>query len=68
MKEQQAYIGPAEFGKVDLSYHLGERPERVVYCEESVQHLLRVESERDAQSPQRDGEVLVPLQNYSHGV
>jgi uncharacterized protein (TIGR02653 family) len=58
VKEQQAYIGAAEFGKVDLSYRLGERPERVVYCEESVQHRLRVESERDAQSPQRDAEVL----------
>ena len=50
VKEQQARIGAAEFGKVDLSYRLGERPERVVYCEESVQHRLRAESERDAQS------------------
>ena len=58
VKEQQARIGAAEFGEVDLSYRLGERPERVVYCEESVQHRLRVESERDAQSLQRDGEVL----------
>ena len=58
VKEQQAWIGAAEFGEVDLSYRLGERPERVVYCEESVQHRLRVESERDAQSLQRDGEVL----------
>jgi len=58
VKEQQAWIGAAEFGEVDLSYRLDERPERVVYCEESVQHRLRVESERDAQSLQRDGEVL----------
>jgi uncharacterized protein (TIGR02653 family) len=58
VKEQQARIGAAEFGKVDLSYRLGEHPERVVYCEESVRHRLRVESERDAQSLQRDGEVL----------
>ena len=50
MKEQQALIGAAEFGKVDLSYRVGERPETVVYCEESVQHRLRAESERDAQS------------------
>jgi uncharacterized protein (TIGR02653 family) len=58
VKEQQALIGAAEFGKVDLSYRLGERPERVVYCEESVQHQSRVESERDAQSLQRDSAVL----------
>jgi uncharacterized protein (TIGR02653 family) len=58
VKEQQAWIGAGEFGEVDLSYRLDERPERVVYCEESVQHRLRVESERDAQSLQRDGEVL----------
>ena len=58
VKEQQARIGAAEFGKVDLSYRLGERPERVVYCEESIQHRLRVESECDARSLQEDGEVL----------
>ena len=58
VKEQQAWIGAAEFGQVDLSYRLGERPERVVYCEESVQHRSRVESERDAQSLHRDGEML----------
>jgi hypothetical protein len=58
VKEQQAWIGAAEFGEVDLSYRLGERPERVVYCEESVQHRLRVESVRDAQSLQADGEGL----------
>ena len=58
VKEQQARIGAAEFGMFNLSYRLGEGPERVVYCEESVQHQLRVESERDAQSFQRDGEVL----------
>jgi uncharacterized protein (TIGR02653 family) len=58
VKEQQARIGAAEFGMVNLSYRLGEGPERIVYCEESVQHRLRTESERDAQSLQRDGEVL----------
>lgn len=58
VKEQQAWIGAAEFGMVNLSYRLGERPERVVYCEESVQHRLRVENERDAQSLQEDAEVL----------
>jgi predicted Ser/Thr protein kinase len=58
VKEQQAWIGVAEFGNVELSYRLGERPERVVYCEESVQHRLRAESERDSQSLQQDSEVL----------
>ena len=38
VKEQQACIGAAEFGKVDLSYRLGERPESVVYCDESLRH------------------------------
>ncbi|MGN6258088.1 MAG: BREX system Lon protease-like protein BrxL [Solirubrobacterales bacterium] len=36
VKEQQAAIGQAEFGRVDLSYRVGERPERVVYCEETL--------------------------------
>ena len=59
VKEQQACIGAAEFGKVDLSYRVGERPETVVYCDESVQHRLRAESERDAQSQAAsDSEVL----------
>jgi hypothetical protein len=58
VKEQQAWIGAAEFGKVDLSYHLGERPERIVYCEESVQHRLHVEGGRGAQSLHPDDEVL----------
>ena len=52
VKEQQALIGAAEFGEVDLSYRLGDRPERVVYCDETVQHRLRAESEQQtAQSP-----------------
>jgi uncharacterized protein (TIGR02653 family) len=58
VKEQQAWIGAAEFGKVDLSYRVGELPERVVYCEESIQHRLRAESGRDAQSLQEDAELL----------
>ena len=59
VKEQQASIGVSEFGNVDLSYRVGDRPERVVYCEESVQHRLQVESERDASAGgQRDSEVL----------
>ena len=36
VKEQQALIGAAEFGDVDLSYRVGDS-ERVVYCDESLQ-------------------------------
>src|SRR5690606_18408144 len=48
VKEQQAFIGAAEFGKVDLSYRIGDSPEKVVYCEESVRHRLRMESDEKA--------------------
>jgi len=48
VKEQQAFIGVTEFGKVDLSYRIGDGPEKVVYCEESVRHRLRLESEERA--------------------
>ena len=41
VKEQQSFIGAAEFGKTDLSYRVGERAEKVVYCEESLQHRVR---------------------------
>jgi uncharacterized protein (TIGR02653 family) len=58
VKEQQAWIGSAEFGKVDLSYRVGTSPEKVVYCEESVQHRLRAENERAATPGGRDSEVL----------
>jgi serine/threonine protein kinase len=49
VKEAQAFIGSAEFGKVDLSYRIGDGPDTVVYCEESVKHRIRMQSE--AQSP-----------------
>ncbi len=60
VKEQQAAIGVAEFGKTDLSYGLGSRPEKIVYCDESVQHRLRSENERDMPPVgiERDSEVL----------
>ena len=45
VKEQQAFIGAAEFGKVDLSYRIGGEPERVVYCQESVKHRMRTATE-----------------------
>ena len=38
VKEQQALIGVAEFGKTDLSYRLDGGEEKVVYCVESVEH------------------------------
>ena len=60
VKEQQAAIGIAEFGNTDLSYQLGDRPEKTVYCEESLQHRLRAENEHDrhAVSERRDSELL----------
>ena len=41
LRSSRPSSGPAEFGKVDLSYRVGDRPERVVYCDESVRHRLR---------------------------
>lgn len=59
VKEQQAWIGAAEFGNVNLSYRLGDRPERVVYCDEMVQHRLRAESQPpEGEAAERDSEVL----------
>ena len=60
VKEQQASIGAAEFGDVDLGYRLGDRPERIIYCDETVQHRLRAESEQNAAASPiaRDSEVL----------
>ena len=45
VKEQQAHIGVAEFGKTDLSYRVGGGPEKVVYCDESLQRRLSAQSE-----------------------
>lgn len=76
VKEQQAFIGAAEFGKVDLSYRVGDMPETVVYCDESVKHRLRLESAaaqvnsdaagREALPEPDAGEVSsrVPARNY----
>ncbi|MDF1595134.1 MAG: BREX system Lon protease-like protein BrxL [Acidimicrobiia bacterium] len=60
VKEQQAFIGAAEFGKVDLSYRIGDGPEKVVYCEESVRHRLRMESEEKAGGPERTPSLPIP--------
>jgi uncharacterized protein (TIGR02653 family) len=55
VKEQQAVIGAAEFGKVDLSYEMDGRPEKVVYCDETVEHRLRSHSEL-AGPPRQSGD------------
>jgi uncharacterized protein (TIGR02653 family) len=60
VKEQQAAIGAEEFGKIDLSYRIGDSPEKVVYCDESLKHRLRADSELDRPvgGTSRDSEVL----------
>jgi hypothetical protein len=59
VKEQQATIGAAEFGNVDLSYRLGDRPERIIFCQESLEHRLRADAEAAPRSrPMGDSEVL----------
>ncbi|MGI9181095.1 MAG: BREX system Lon protease-like protein BrxL [Longimicrobiaceae bacterium] len=45
VKEQQAFIGPSEFGNVDLAYSVDGGPMTVVYCEESVAHRRRLRTE-----------------------
>jgi uncharacterized protein (TIGR02653 family) len=59
VKEQQALIGAAEFGEVDLSYRVGDS-ERVVYCEESLRQRWRADSGPAAADARAsgDGEVL----------
>lgn len=62
VKEQQAFIGAAEFGKVDLSYRVASRAEKVINCEESLRHRLEMGSEGPADSGRNretaDSEVL----------
>jgi uncharacterized protein (TIGR02653 family) len=48
VKEQQAHIGAAEFGKTDLSYRVGGGAEKVVYCDESLQRRLSTQGESAA--------------------
>lgn len=45
VKEQQAAIGVAEFGKVDLGYLIGTQPEEVVFCQESVKRRMRLDTQ-----------------------
>jgi hypothetical protein len=56
VKEQQALIGVAEFGKVDLSYTVGATPEKVVYCDESLQFRLAAEREPAEAVARRSGD------------
>ena len=49
VKEAQAYIGEKEFGAVDLGYSLDGGSETIVYCDETVQHRRRVDSELSPQ-------------------
>ncbi len=63
VKEAQAFIGAEEFGLVDLSFRVGEGPETVVYCDESVRHRMRVDSGVDllpgpVESQTAEGQVL----------
>jgi uncharacterized protein (TIGR02653 family) len=53
VKEAQAFIGAAEFGNVDLSYRIGDGPETIVYCEESVKHKMRIRNEVQSAQPDR---------------
>jgi uncharacterized protein (TIGR02653 family) len=45
VKEAQAFIGSDEFGQTDLSFSIGRGQEVIVYCEESVKHRVRMQSE-----------------------
>lgn len=60
VKEAQSFIGVEEFGKVDLSYRIGSSSEVVVYCDESLQHRMQLDSECAEGSGDEtiDGEVL----------
>lgn len=51
VKEQQAFIGAAEFGDVDLAYAVDDGDSAVVYCAESVKHRLREQTD----AAERDG-------------
>jgi len=51
VKEQQAFIGAAEFGKVDLSFRVGDQPEKVVFCKETLGR--RLDDEKKPAAPER---------------
>jgi len=58
VKEQQAFIGVAEFGKVDLSYRVGQGAEKIVYCDETVQRRLSGNGSAPASRSSADSEQL----------
>jgi uncharacterized protein (TIGR02653 family) len=60
VKEQQAFIGAAEFGNIDLGYSVDGNAQKTVFCEETVQHRRRLELEGPnvAGGKQRDSEAL----------
>jgi len=58
VKEQQAFIGVAEFGKVDLSYRVGQGAEKIVYCDETVQRRLSGNGSAPASRSSGDSEQL----------
>jgi uncharacterized protein (TIGR02653 family) len=58
VKEQQAAIGVAEFGNVELSYRLEGGSEKVVFCDERLQHHLRGNDEASPAAPNDDMALL----------
>lgn len=54
VKEQQAFIGESEFGNIDLGFSVDGSATKIVYCDESVQHRRRLQSEDD--NAQAEGE------------
>ncbi|MGH8526622.1 MAG: BREX system Lon protease-like protein BrxL, partial [Gammaproteobacteria bacterium] len=51
VKEQQAAIGIAEFGNIDLSYRIGSGADKVVYCQETILHRQRQAAETPLPTP-----------------
>lgn len=58
VKEQQALIGVAEFGKTDLSYRLDGGEEKIVYCIESVEHRRHAGDAGETDSVRDESQVL----------
>jgi uncharacterized protein (TIGR02653 family) len=58
VKEQQAFIGVAEFGNVDLSYQVDGQPERVVHCAETLHRRLHADDEQASARQAEDSAVL----------
>src|SRR4029453_1805064 len=54
VKEQQAAIGVAEFGNVDLSYHVSAGAEKVVYCSDTLGRPLETSAEPSVRRRERE--------------